>query len=125
MKLILLITANVEQGMEVAMAWQDAGAPGVTIVRTHGLRTLQLNAQKGAVELPLAISSMATTLAHIITNMEAPGQMMLSVVEDEMVATLQKAAESILGDMRKPYNGIMIVINVENAIGVHHHTEQF
>lgn len=124
MKMVLLITAQVEQGMDVAQAWQDAGAPGVTIVRTHGLRTLQEKTRKGAVELPLVLSSMAVAMSHVISDMEAPGQMLLAVVDDNQVEILEKAASEILGDMTEPYNGIMLVIDIERAIGVRHHTQQ-
>lgn len=124
MKMVLLITAQVEQGMDVALAWQEAGAPGVTIFRTHGLRTLQEKAKTGSVELPLVLSSMASAMAHIITRMEAPGEMLLSVVPDEMVDMLEKEAAKVLGDLTEPYSGIMLVIDIERAIGVRHHTEQ-
>jgi len=124
MKMVLLITAQVEQGMDVALAWQDAGAPGVTIFRTHGLRTLQEKARTGSVELPLAVSSMSSAMAHIITSMEAQGEMLLSVVPDEMVDMLQEEASKVLGDLTEPYNGIMLVIDIERAIGVRHHSEQ-
>ena len=124
MKLVMLITAQVEQGMMVAQAWQDAGAPGVTIVRTHGLRNLQEKVGSGAVELPRVVSSMAAAMAHVLTSVEEPGEMLLSVVENDMVGKLETAATDVLGDLTEPYNGIMIVLDIEKAIGVRHHTEQ-
>lgn len=124
MKLVFLITAQVEQGMDVAQAWQDAGAPGVTIIRTHGLRTLQEKVKKGSVELPRVVSSMSAAMAHVLTSLEEPGEMLLSVVDDEMVEALEEAASNVLGDLTEPYNGIMIVMDVERAVGVRHHTEQ-
>lgn len=124
MKLVILITAQVEDGLDVAMAWQEAGAPGVTIVRSHGLRTLQEKVKSGSVELPRMVTSMATAMAHVLTNLEEPGEILLSVVPDDMVAKLEAAANDTLGDLTEPYNGIMIVLDVERAIGVHHHTEQ-
>lgn len=124
MKLVILITAQVENGMEVAQAWQDAGAPGVTIVRTHGLFTLQKEAGSGTVELPRMIGSMAAALAHILDNLEERGQMLISVVDNEKVDVLIAAASAILGDLSQPYNGVLFVLDVERAIGVRHHTEQ-
>ncbi len=124
MKLVLLITAQVEQGMEVAEAWQEAGAPGVTIVRTHGLRSLQESVKSGSVELPRMLVSMAAAMAHVITTLEAPGQMLISVVPSELVNTLEAVASEVLGDLSEPYNGIMIILDVEKAIGVHPYTEQ-
>ncbi|MDQ7026396.1 MAG: hypothetical protein Q9P44_12680 [Anaerolineae bacterium] len=124
MKLVILITAQVEQGMDVAQAWQDAGAPGVTIVRTHGFRTLQEKVRRGTVELPRIVTSMAAAMAHVLTSMEEPGEMLLSVVDNGMVDKLEAAATDVLGDLTEPYNGIMIVLDIERAIGVRHHTEQ-
>lgn len=124
MKLVLLITAQVEQGMEVAEAWQEAGAPGVTIVRTHGLRSLQESVKSGSVELPRMLVSMAAAMAHVITTLEAPGQMLISVVPSDMVNTLEAVASAVLGDLTEPYNGIMIILDIEKAIGVYSYTEQ-
>ena len=124
MKLVLLITAQVEQGMEVAEAWQEAGAPGVTIVRTHGLRSLQESVKNGSVELPRMLVSMAAAMAHVITTLEAPGQMLISVVPSDMVDTLEAVASEVLGDLTEPYNGIMIILDIEKAIGVYAYTEQ-
>jgi nitrogen regulatory protein PII len=124
MKLVILITARVEQGLSVAQAWQDVGAPGVTIVRTHGLRTLQEQVKRGSVELPLVVTSMAAAMAHVLASIEAPGEMLLSVVNDDMVEKLEEAATHVLGDLTEPYSGVMIVLDIERAIGVRHHTEQ-
>ena len=124
MKLVLLITAQVEQGLSVAQAWQDAGAPGVTIIRSHGFRTLQEKVKAGTIELPRVVTSMAAAMAHVLTNLEEPGEILLSVVPRDMVDKLEEAASSVLGDLTEPYNGIMIVLDVERAIGVRHHTEQ-
>lgn len=124
MKLVILITAQVENGMEVAQSWQETGAPGVTIVRTHGLFTLQKEAQRGTIELPRMIGSMAGVLAHILDNLEERGQMLISVVDNALVDKLIDAASAILGDLSQPYNGVLFVLDVERAIGVRHHTEQ-
>jgi len=124
MKLVILITAQVEQGMIVAQSWQDAGAPGVTILRTHGLRTLQEEAQQGSLELPLVIGSMAAAMAHILDSVEERGEMLISVVDDELVETLIDAAAKVLGDLSHPYNGVLFVLPVERAVGVRHHAQQ-
>jgi hypothetical protein len=110
--------------MQVGQAWQDTGAPGVTIIRTHGLRTLQDKIASGSVELPLVVRGAAAMMAHILTSMDAPGAMILSLVDDDLVKPLEQSAGDVLGDLSKPYNGILMVIDVMHAIGVHHHTAQ-
>jgi nitrogen regulatory protein PII len=121
MKLVVLITAEVEKGLDVAQAWQEAGAPGVTIIRTHGLYTLQKQTQQGEVELPRMLASMSGALAAMIDQLEERGEMLLSLVDAPMVESLIQAASSVLGDLNKPNHGILFVIDIEQAIGVRQH----
>ena len=121
MKLVILITTQVEEGMDVAQAWQNEGAPGVTIVRTHGLRTLQEQVQRGNYELPRMVTSMAAAMTHMLNSMDEPGAMLLSVVDNDLVDKLEAATSNVLGDLTQPYHGIMIVLDIERAIGVRHH----
>jgi hypothetical protein len=121
MKLVILITAQVEHGLDVAQAWQDAGASGVTIVQAHGLHALQEELSRGAIELPRMVSSMAAAMAAVLNSMEAPNQILLSLVDDDLVDALIAGASSVLGDLTLPKNGILFVIPVERALGVYHH----
>ena len=121
MKLVVLITAQVEDGLDVALAWQEAGAPGVTIVRAHGLHALQEELRHGDVELPRMVVSMAATMAAVLDNMEARNHMLLSLVDDALVDTLIEAASRVLGDLTQPNHGILFVVPVERAIGVRDH----
>jgi hypothetical protein len=123
MKLVILITAQVEKGLDVALSWQEAGAPGVTILRSHGLFSLQKAVQHGDVELPRMVSSVAAALAHIIDSVEQNGEILLSVVDPDMVDNLLDATTRILGDLTLPDNGILLVIDVERAIGVRDHSK--
>lgn len=118
MKLVILITTQIEHGLEVAQAWQDAGAPGVTILRTYGLYTLQQQVQGGNVELPRIVVSMTTAMAHIIDSVEERGELILSVVDDSLVDTLITAANTVLGDLTGPGNGVLFVLPVDRAVGV-------
>jgi hypothetical protein len=121
MKLVILITTRVEEGMDVAQAWQQEGAPGVTIMRTHGLRTLQEQVQRGDYELPRVVTSMAAAMTHMLNDMDENGMMLLSVVDNDLVDKLEAATANVLGDLTEPYHGIMIVLDIERAIGVRHH----
>ena len=123
MKLVVLITAQTEKGFRVAQAWQDAGAPGVTIVRSYGLATLQRQLKSGQVELPRMVLSMATAMASVIDNVEERSELILSLVESDMVDTLIDASQSVLGDLMEPDSGILFVIDVERAIGIRRHNK--
>jgi nitrogen regulatory protein PII len=123
MKLVVLITAKVEAGLDIAQAWHEAGAPGATIIRAHGLHTLQEELKSGSVELPRMVVSMGAAMAAILDNMEERGEMLLSLVEDELVEKLIAAANEVLGDLTQPDHGILFVVPVEHAIGVRRHGE--
>ncbi len=124
MKLIMLITAQVEKGLDVAQSWQEAGAPGVTILRSYGLYSLQKAIQHGDVELPRMVSSVAAAMAHIIDSVEQNGEILLSIVDADMVDQLVEAASKVLGDLTEPDSGLLLVIDVERAIGVRDHRSQ-
>jgi len=123
MKLVMLITAQIERGLDVALAWQEAGATGVTIVRSYGLFTLQRTIQRGEVELPRMVSSVAAILAHLLDTVEENGHILLSVVEPEMVDKLVDATNKTLGDLTEPNNGILLVLDLERAIGLRDHSK--
>jgi hypothetical protein len=88
-KLVILITTRVEKTMALAEAWQKAGAPGVTLVPSHGFRTLQERTRK--LELPHFVN-----LSTILKQVDDTTQMLLSVVEE---------------------NGIGFVLDVERVFG--------
>jgi len=122
MKLIVLITARIEDGLEIAQAWHEVGAPGVTIIHAHGLHTLQQELKSGTVELPRMVVSMGAAMAAILENMEGHSQMILSVVEDELVDKLIAAANQALGDLTEPDHGILFTLTLDSAIGVRRHS---
>ncbi len=121
MKLVLLITPQIDKGLDVAQAWQEAGAPGVTIIRSHGLHTLQKELQSGSVELPRMVVSMGAAMAAIIDNMEERGEVILSIVEDELCDAVIAAANEVLGDLTSPNAGVLVTLPIERAVGVRHH----
>lgn len=110
-KLVLLITPKLEKGLQVAFAWEEAGAPGVTLIDTHGLHNLR---QRGkSMELPMIVS-----LASAMRQMEESNQTLLSVVPDELVDVLLQRAADILGDLDGPNSGVAFVLPVERIVGM-------
>ncbi len=118
MKLLILITSKIEDSLEIGMAWENAGAPGVTVVQSHGLYDLSEKTKRGTVELPRHVSSMAGAMAHVIRQMEFNNHTILSVVPEAKVDELVKIATDQLGDLNQPDSGIIMVIDLEQAIGV-------
>jgi hypothetical protein len=119
MKLLILITGENEQGVGVATAWQEAGAPGVTILPSHGLYTLQEEAKRGSVELPRMTTSMSAALAYMLERSHKRGQLVLSLVRDEQVDTLVETTQKEIGDLDEPDTGVLFILDVERAIGVY------
>lgn len=122
MKLAVLITAKLEGGLETAMAWQERGAPGVTILRSQGIHSLRQEVERGDIELPMITMSLAAAMAHLIDSMDQNGMIALSVVEDSMTSLLVEVATQTLGDLSLPNNGILFFINVDQAYGVVNHS---
>ena len=119
MKLLILITSNAENGVEVATRWQDAGAPGVTVVKSVGLYSLQRKLQSDSIEVPLhAASSMAGVMAYVLREMENTNHVLLSVVPKELVPRLLDEARAVMGDLLEPNHGVAFVVPLDQAIGV-------
>ena len=125
MKLIILITSDEESGMEVASRWQEAGAPGVTIIRSVGLFSLQQKIQRESLEVPLHIaSSMTSLMAYVLRQMDHTNHVLLSVVDKEQVNPLLEEARAVLGDLTQPDHGVAFVVPLDEAIGVRSHLDQ-
>jgi len=125
MKLIILITSNIESGLEVANRWQEAGAPGVTIIKSVGLYSLQEKIKRGSVEVPLHIaSSMTSMMAHVLGEMEHTNHVLLSVVPKDIIPELLDEARDVMGDLLQPGNGVAFVVPLDQAIGVRLHSDE-
>ena len=110
-KLVVLITTHVEKTLAIAEAWQKAGAPGVTLVPSHGFRTLKERSRK--LELPHFVN-----LATILKQVDDTTHMLLSVVDDNLVEALAQATRSVLQDPLTPKTGIGFVIDVDRVFGM-------
>lgn len=118
-KLVILITSRIEDCHTVGEAWQAAGAPGVTLIESFGLRRLQ-QASKSLEVLPGTLS----LLEILRDNDEIKSVTLLSVVEEPQVDALVRATENILGDLHQPNAGVLFVIDVERAFGLHDHSKR-
>lgn len=119
MKLIILITSNVEDGLAVAVRWQEAGAPGVTVLKSFGLYSLQRKMTGDSLEVPLHIaSSMTSMMAYVLREMELNNHVLLSVVPEELAPTLLEEARAVMGDLLEPNHGVAFVVPLDEAIGV-------
>lgn len=112
MKLVILITAQTDQSLQVATAWQQAGASGVTILEGHGLHRLQKRFQIRG-DLPLIPS-----LASVLEGKEIDTHFLVSVVDDDLATKLKVETVAILGDLTLPGNGILISLEIDDILGL-------
>lgn len=112
-KLIVLITTHIEKGLAVAEAWEAAGAPGVTLIESHGLHRLRERSKE--FELPLIVS-----MAHVVRQLEETNQTLFTVVDDDLVEIMLDAACRALGaqTLEESGVGVAFVIDVERTIGM-------
>lgn len=114
-KLVVLITVRHDLGHQIAEAWREAGAPGVTFIESYGLRRLK-EASRSAEILPGIVS-----MFQILRETDQSSLLLLSVVEDDAVADrLLDVTEHIIGDMNRLDSGIAFVLDVGRTIGIRH-----
>ncbi|MBL1133979.1 MAG: hypothetical protein HND46_01580 [Chloroflexi bacterium] len=112
-KLVVLITARIEEGHTIGEAWQQAGAPGVTLIEGHGLRRLQEATQH------TEILSGTFSLLEVFRQVDISSLIIFTVLdEDWLVDRILDTTEKILGDLRQANNGIAFVINLERTVGI-------
>jgi len=118
-KLVILITARIEEAHDLGAAWQKAGAPGVTFIESYGIRRMQEKSHAGEL-LPGVLS-----MLEALRESEETSLIALTVVDnDQLVDQLIAAAERILGDLNEPNNGILFVLDVARTVGVRYHGEE-
>ena len=115
-KLVVLITARDDVAQQVGESWQNAGAPGVTIIEGHGLQRIRELSRTGEI-LPGMMS-----LADILRANNPSSFIMMTLLENgQIIDALLSSTQEILGDLHSPENGIFFVIDVERAVGIHYH----
>ncbi len=119
MKLVILITSNTENGIDVARRWQAAGAPGVTLIKSVGLYSLQQIINEQRIELPMHSGrSMNSLMARVLRDMEHTNHVILSVMPKEMVPKMLEEASAVMGDLTEPKHGVAFVVPLDQAIGL-------
>ena len=112
-KMVILITTHIDKGLAVAEAWEAAGAPGVTLIESHGLHNLRQKSK--SLEIPLFVS-----MVNVLRQVEETNQTIFSVVDDELVDPLIDEACKILGvkNLDEEGVGVAFVLPVERTIGM-------
>ena len=110
--LIMYILDNSGQMPPVLQAWQDAGAPGITILQSAGIEHLRQAGFRD--DLPLMPS-----LSDLLSDETVHHKTLLTVVKDQaMVDRIVEAARAIVGDFNQPHTGLLIVLPVAQVYGL-------
>lgn len=119
MYFILCVLHDYEHLEEVLDAWEEAGVGGVTILPSMGLKRYR---DKAALrdDLPLIPG-----LDDLLERYENTNRTLFTVVKDEaMVDQVVAATESVTGDLNLPNTGILVVLPVARAYGLHRREEE-
>lgn len=114
MFLVLFVLHDTASLEEVLQAWEETGVSGVTILPSTGLARLR---ERSALrdDLPLIPS-----LQDIISHGEKLNRTIFTIVaNDEMVNKVVAATQSVVGNLDEPNTGILVVIPLARAYGLH------
>jgi nitrogen regulatory protein PII len=109
--LLVFVLDNLEQCSDILAAWEEAGAPGITILESTGLGRLR---QAMLDDLPLLPS-----LHDLLVSQELHHRTLFSVIEDE--ATLERviaATEHLVGGASCGYAGLLFVAPVTRVLRI-------
>jgi nitrogen regulatory protein PII len=111
--MILLVLDKLEQSHSVLAAWEATGASGITILESTGMARVRETAIRD--DLPLIPS-----ITSLLASREEHHHTFFSVVEDEAhVDRIIEATQAITGDLNEADSGVMFVLPVTRAIGLH------
>ena len=109
--LVVFVLDDLEQCPQVLDAWDEAGALGVTILESTGLRRVRGMMRDDVPLLP--------SLLDVLASREFHHRTLFSVIEDE--ATLERvvaATERVVGDFSRHHTGLLFVLPVTRVLGL-------
>jgi nitrogen regulatory protein P-II 1 len=111
MHLVVVVVDCVELCSALLEAWEKAGAVGITILESMGVRRLQTMMRD---DLPLMPS-----LRDLVANEELYHRTLFTVAPDEAtVDRIAAATEAVLGNLSLPNSGFLFVVPVSRALGL-------
>jgi nitrogen regulatory protein P-II 1 len=113
MKFILFILNDPTKLIDLLNAWKEAGASGATVMCSTGMGRIHQSAILRD-DMPLMPS-----LSDFYDHDEKLSRTLFTIVkDDETVARVIAATHSVAGDLEQPNTGLLVVLPVEQALGL-------
>ena len=113
MYLILFVLQDISKLEEVLAAWENAGVKGITILRSLGLAHARKHGLRE--DIPLIPS-----IDDFLSRDEDFNRTLFTVTDSEdMIDRVITATEAITGDLDTPDSGLLVVLPVTRARGLH------
>jgi len=112
MSMILFVLHDTDKLDQLLAAWQEAGAPGVTVLESTGVGKIRQN--EGLREdTPLMPS-----LEDFYPDPEYQSRTMFTILKDELVQKVVEATIQVVGDLNEPNTGLLVVLPTLAAYGL-------
>lgn len=109
--LLVLVLDDETLLRDVLQAWEDAGAPGATVLESTGLR--RVTDFFGRDDMPLFPS-----LRELAQKEHSMHRTIFTVLDAEaLVEKVIAATERVVGDLSQPHTGILFVVPVARVVG--------
>ena len=112
MSMILFVLHDTEKLDELLAAWQEAGAPGVTILESTGVGRIRQN------EALREDTPLMPSLEDFYPDPEHMSRTMFTIVREEMVADIVAATQRVTGDLSEPNTGLLAVLPTVAVYGL-------
>jgi len=111
---VLHVLHDQEKLEELMDAWKGAGVKGITILQSIGMCQIQEEIILRD-DLPLL-----PTLNSLFETGETLNRTLFTVIEgDELLDKVIAQTEAVVGDLNQPGTGILVVMPVVKALGLH------
>lgn len=111
--MILFVLNDRENFENILTAWEEAGVSGITILTSTGLGRMRNSALRE--DLPLI-----PRLEDLFRYEEISNHTFFTIVDrEELVDRVVEATQNLIGDLDMPNTGILVVLPVARAYGLH------
>jgi nitrogen regulatory protein P-II 1 len=112
MSMILFVLHDTDKLDQVLAAWQEAGAPGVTVLESTGVGHIRQN------EALREDTPLMPSLEDFYPDPEYQSRTLFTVLQDELVEKVVAATLEVIGDLSEPNTGILVVLPTSAAYGL-------